>query len=79
MIARLAIDFKVDGHRADIIMERASKAHAAFRGSKVVEVEDLTVAAQLSLPHRMRSQPFQSAEFDLGELKQLIARYVSEA
>lgn len=78
MIGRLGIDFKVDGHRADIIIERASKAHAAYMERTEVTIDDLIIAAQLTLPQRMRAQPFQSAEFSLDELKQHIGKYQAE-
>lgn len=54
MIARLSMDFKVDGHRADIIIERAARANVAFDGRREVTVDDIIVAAEMALPHRMR-------------------------
>jgi len=59
LIARIAIDMNVDGHRADIIMMKASKTLAAFNGKREVLKEDVQSAADLALQHRMRRKPFQ--------------------
>ncbi|MBD3346078.1 MAG: AAA domain-containing protein [Chitinivibrionales bacterium] len=57
-IARLCIRMQVDGHRADIITLKASKALAAWRGRKELSKEDIDCAAEMALPHRLRRQPF---------------------
>ena len=59
LIARIAIDMNVDGHRADIMMMKASKTLAAFNGRKQVLKEDVQKAADMALQHRMRRKPFQ--------------------
>lgn len=56
-VAKLSIDSGVDGHRADIMMVRASRALAAWHGRTSVTRDDLTAAARLVLPHRMRRSP----------------------
>jgi magnesium chelatase subunit I len=78
LIAKIGIEFNVDGHRADIIMERASKAHAALNGRKEVNEEDVTIAGELTLPHRMRKQPFEEATFSVDVLRRLVAKYMKE-
>lgn len=57
-IAKLCIDMAIDGHRGDIITLKTSKTLAAWQGRSQVEVQDVDMAAELALPHRMRRQPF---------------------
>ena len=63
-IARLSIALGVDGHRADLVMMRASKALAALDGREVVIRDDLRRAAGLAMPHRMRRKPFEAVGVD---------------
>jgi Mg-chelatase subunit ChlI len=78
LIAWIGIQFNVDGHRADIIIERASKAHAAFMGRTVVSADDVILAAELTLPHRMRKKPFEEMEFSEEALRKLVANFVKK-
>ena len=57
-IANLCLAFDVEGHRADIIIQRSAAANAAFQGRTAIRTEDLAVAAELALPHRMKKNPF---------------------
>ena len=58
-IAELCRDSDVDGHRGDIAIARAAMTFAALDGrSKVIEA-DVQRAAELALPHRLRSRPFE--------------------
>ncbi len=75
VIARLAVDFEVDGHRADIIMKRAALTNAAYEGRTEVNNEDIMMAAEMALPHRMRKGPLEEAEFSSERLKRLIRSY----
>lgn len=54
-IVRICREAGVAGHRADIIIERASRAIAAYHGRSKVEAEDIRIAAYLALPHRARN------------------------
>lgn len=78
LIAWIGIQFNVDGHRADIIMERTAKAHAALMGRNVVGVDDVIIAAELALPHRMRKKPFEEMEFSESALRSLVEDYVKK-
>ncbi len=75
VIAKLAVDFEVDGHRADIIMKRTSMTNAAYEGRTEVITEDIMLAAEMALPHRMRKGPLEEAEFSVDRLKRLIRGY----
>ena len=57
-IANLCIQAGTDGHRGDIITLKTAKALAAWHGRDRVEPGDVEDAAELALPHRLRSQPF---------------------
>ncbi len=73
LIARIAIDMNVDGHRADIIMAKASRTLAAFKGRKEVLEEDVRGAAHMALQHRMRKKPFQDHGVEKGRIDGIIA------
>ncbi|MER2598062.1 MAG: ATP-binding protein [Caldilineales bacterium] len=68
-IAALTGDFKVDGHRADIVILKAARAHAAYEGRLAINDRDMLLAAELALPHRMKRQPFQEAVLDQAQLE----------
>lgn len=68
-IAAYCIDVGVDGHRGDIIMLKAAKTLAAYRGREDVTRDDIEEAAQYVLPHRVRRQPLQEIIDDVGSLR----------
>jgi len=78
LISRIGIDFNIDGHRGDIIMEKTARTHAAYEGRLEVDVGDVIVAAELALPHRMRKQPFEEEEFSSAMLRRLVDSYIEE-
>ena len=63
LIAGVALELAVDGHRADLVMLRAARTIAAFEGRSEVSTEDVRRAAELALPHRMRRRPFEQERF----------------
>jgi Mg-chelatase subunit ChlI len=68
-IATLTGSLKVDGHRADLVILKASRAHAAFEGRTAIEDRDILLAAELALPHRIKRQPFEKAELNSADLE----------
>ena len=50
--AHLALAAGVDGVRADLVMLRAARAHAAFEGRSTVAEHDVDSVAELALTHR---------------------------
>ncbi len=60
-IAELCRDAGVDGHRGDIAAARAARALATLDGRGRVIEPDVRRAAELALPHRLRSRPFEDA------------------
>ncbi len=75
IIGKLCVEFEVDGHRADIIIERAARANAAFEGRKEVTIEDVIVAASYALPHRARKR---EEEFSREVVEKAIRRLEKE-
>jgi len=58
-IAELTAGFRVDGHRADIVILKTALAHAAYHERRQITAQDIVAAAELALPHRLKSQPFE--------------------
>ncbi|NMD56218.1 MULTISPECIES: VWA domain-containing protein [Tsukamurella] len=67
-IAAVCAAFDVDGMRADLVIARAARAHAAWRGVAEVTEDDVRVAAALALPHRKRRDPFDEPGLDETDL-----------
>ncbi|EPY01832.1 VWA domain-containing protein [Magnetospirillum fulvum] len=53
-IAEICRRNHVAGHRADLAIARAARAHAAWDGRDIVTAEDVTEVAPFALLHRMR-------------------------
>jgi Mg-chelatase subunit ChlI len=66
------LDLNVHTHRADIVIVGTAKALAAFEGRTEVTMEDITKAAKLALPHRLRRLPFEEIESKEKELEQAL-------
>ncbi|MBT4513200.1 MAG: putative cobaltochelatase [Chloroflexi bacterium] len=75
LITRICVDFAVDGHRADIVMHKAAITLAAFHGRMRVDEYDVREAAELSLLHRRRRQPFEDAQFDQKQLEKSVQNW----
>ena len=56
-IAELAMDAQAAGHRAELVMGRAARAHAAWCGRSGVTRQDVDAVAELVLAHRRRHIP----------------------
>jgi Mg-chelatase subunit ChlI len=74
IVARLAVELGVDGHRADLAILEAARTHAALEGRLVLSPDDIRVAAELALPHRLRRQPFVEVQVDEAQLASIIQR-----
>jgi Mg-chelatase subunit ChlI len=80
-IATLTASLGVDGHRADLVILKAARAHAALAGRESITEEDILMAAELALPHRLKRTPFQQSEVSLHDLEERLeqARNDSDA
>lgn len=71
-IASLTASLNVEGHRADLVILKTARAHAAFEGRTEINDHDIAIAAELALPHRIRRGPFQDSEVSMEELAERI-------
>jgi len=77
-IAALTSSLNVDGHRADLVILKTARAQAAFDGRTSVTDRDIALAAELTLPHRIKRGPFQQAEMGFEDLQERIAQLQSQ-
>ena len=71
-VAALTSSMNVDGHRADLVILKTARAHAAFEGRTSINDRDIALAAELALPHRIKRGPFQQAEISMDDLQEKI-------
>ncbi|MGW8249917.1 MAG: ATP-binding protein [Anaerolineales bacterium] len=71
-IAALSSSLNVDGHRADLVILKTARAHAAFEGRNAITDRDIALAAELALPHRIKRGPFYQAEISMEDLQERI-------
>lgn len=71
-IAALTASLNVDGHRADLVILKAARAHAAFEGRSMINDRDIALAAELALPHRIKRGPFQQSGISPEQLQERI-------
>jgi Mg-chelatase subunit ChlI len=71
-IAALTASLNVDGHRADLVILKAARAHAAFEGRHAINDRDIALAAELALPHRIKRGPFQQSGISPEQLQERI-------
>jgi Mg-chelatase subunit ChlI len=73
--AHVAIEMKVDGHRAEITLIKAALASAAFHGRSEPTRDDLRDGMELALRHRTKRMPLQSAKLDATLIERLVGTY----
>jgi Mg-chelatase subunit ChlI len=78
-IAMMMSKLGVDGHRADLVVLKAARAHAAFEGRTRLSDRDILLATELALPHRLKRHPLQGPETALGDLSERLAEARAEA
>ncbi|MFZ2071318.1 MAG: magnesium chelatase subunit D family protein [Halobacteriota archaeon] len=76
--ADTCIKLGVRTHRAELVINRAAKAIAAFDGRTEVTFEDIKEAMELALPHRMRRKPFEPPSLDIEKLDEMMSRSAEE-
>ncbi len=73
LIAGIMSDLQIDGHRADLVVLKAARAHAAYEGRTSVTDHDIALAIKLAIPHRLKRGPFTDASAQLENLEDRIA------
>ncbi len=71
-IAALTSSLNVDGHRADLVILKTARSHAAFERRTSITDRDIALAAELALPHRIKRGPFHQAEISMEDLQERI-------
>jgi Mg-chelatase subunit ChlI len=78
-IAGMMVGLGVDGHRADLVILKGARANAAKAGREHITKEDILLAAELALPHRLKRQPFQeNGQVSMQDLSERLDRAQSE-
>ena len=71
-ISELCCEFGATSLRADIVLNKAARTHAALAGRNRVDTTDIAACAELVLPHRRRRKPFEQTGLDRSKLEQMI-------
>ncbi len=71
-IAALTASLNVEGHRADLVILKTARAHAAFQHRTAISEQDIALAAELALPHRIRQGPFHQSDITPEQLQERI-------
>jgi magnesium chelatase subunit I len=77
-IAAMTSSLHIDGHRADLVILKAARAHAALMQRHYVENSDILLAAELAIPHRLKRGPFADAQMSMAALEQQMEQISSE-
>ncbi len=77
-IANLTSSLKIDGHRADLVILKTARAHAAFEGRLEINERDILLATELAIPHRLKRGPFQDAQMSMADLEERVEQVSSE-
>ena len=78
VIANLTASLNVDGHRADLVILKAARAHAALEGRDQITERDILLAAELALPHRIKNGPFQETAINIHDLEERLGQARSD-
>ncbi|MCU0512396.1 MAG: ATP-binding protein [Anaerolineae bacterium] len=69
LIAGIMSEMRVDGHRADLVVLKTARAHAAYEGRTAITDHDIALAVRLAIPHRLKRGPFADATAELSQLE----------
>jgi len=72
-IVDICLEFNVDGHRADMMIEKLARANAAYDGRRSVIADDIIESADLVLPHRMRKRAFELKPYSTDRMREMMA------
>lgn len=72
IIARMMAQLQIDGHRADLVVLKAARAHAAYEGRTRINDHDIALGIKLAIPHRLKRGPFNDAQAELSKVEQQI-------
>ncbi len=72
-IVDITSPLNLDGHRADIVIMKASRALSAFRGKDKIEKSEIRDSAALALKHRLKRLPFEDIRSKNEKLQSLLS------
>ncbi len=73
LIAGMMSEMQIDGHRADLVILKTARAHAAYEGRTSITDQDISLAIRLAIPHRLKRGPFADASAELDSIEDRIA------
>ena len=76
VVADLNARLEVDGHRGELTVARAARAHAAWQSREAATVDDVRAVASMALAHRLRRDPLDGRDSD-HRLDETLASVVS--
>ncbi len=75
-IVSITAALEIDGHRADIVLFKAAKALAAFRGEDKVKKDHIKKVAGMCIGHRLRRRPFEEIEDQKNKVQEILLNVV---
>ncbi|MDQ7037559.1 MAG: ATP-binding protein [Anaerolineae bacterium] len=78
LIATMMAEMQVDGHRADLVILKTARAHAAYEGRTAITDSDIALAIKLAIPHRLKRGPFADANAQLDNVENQLAEQRAE-
>ncbi len=78
LIAQMTSSLQVDGHRADLVILKTARANAAFYGRTLITRDDILLAIELAIPHRLKRGPFADSEVSMSALENQMEQLESE-
>ena len=78
LIATMMAEMQVDGHRADLVILKTARAHAAYEGRTHITDTDIALAIKLAIPHRLKRGPFADANAQLDNIENQLAEQRAE-
>jgi len=73
IIAEMMAELGVDGHRGDLVILKTAIAHAAWECRQYLTDQDILLAAELALPHRLKRRPFDEVQTSIDQLDKMVA------
>jgi Mg-chelatase subunit ChlI len=77
-IASLTSNLHIDGHRADMVVLKAARANAAYMSRDHITKEDILMALELAVPHRLKRGPYADAQVSMSDIERRIDQAQSE-
>jgi magnesium chelatase subunit I len=72
-IVHLTSQLNLDGHRADIVIMKTSRALSALRGKTSIDLKGIKDAVQLSIRHRLKRLPFEESGKEGEKIQALLS------